>query len=65
VGTEDEAFDISQVISFDQQLQKHGVASKLNIAEGLGHSFDMKAEVGGEVHVSVIKPAVDFAEESV
>lgn len=35
------------------------------VVEGMGHSFDMKAEVGGEVPVAVIVPAVAFAEASV
>jgi acetyl esterase/lipase len=65
MGTEDEAFDISQALSFDEQLKRSGVESKLMVLEGLGHSFDIKAEVGSEIHLSVIVPAVNFAEASV
>ena len=62
MGTEDKAFDISQVAYFDQQLKRYGVESKLIVVEGMGHSFDMKAEVSGEIHASVIVSTINFAE---
>ena len=65
IGTEDEAFDTSQVISFDKQLRSTGAQSKMIIVDGLGHSFDMNAELGGEVYKAVIVQAVDFAHECV
>jgi acetyl esterase/lipase len=61
IGTEDEVFDISQVLSFDKKLEKRGTSSKVCVVEGKGHSFDMKTEVGDEIYISVILPAVDFA----
>ena len=62
IGTEDEAFDISKVAYFDQQLKRYGVESKLIVVEGMGHSFNIKAEVSGETHASVIVPTINFAE---
>ena len=62
MGTEDEVFHISQVLSFDMKLKGMGVESKVCVVEGKGHSFDMKIEVGDEIYASVIVPAVDFTE---
>jgi dipeptidyl aminopeptidase/acylaminoacyl peptidase len=65
MGTEDEVFHISQVLSFDIKLREMGLESKVCAIEGEGHSFYMKIEVGDEIYVSVILPAVDFAEHCV
>lgn len=62
MGTEDEVFDISQVLSFNKKLKERGVESKVCVVEGKGHSFDMKGEIGDEIYLSVIVPAVNFAE---
>ncbi len=63
IGTEDEAFDSSQVVSFHQLLRSTGVESKMVILDDMGHSFDMKAVLRDNIHNSVIIPAVDFAEQ--
>ncbi len=63
IGKEDEVFDVEPAVSFDQQLKRIGIESRL-ILEGKGPSFDMIAEAGDEVNLSVIMPAVDFAEIS-
>lgn len=65
IGTENEVFHISQALSFDMKLKGMGLESKVCAIEGEGHSFDMKIEIGDEIYVSVILPAVDFAEHCV
>lgn len=62
IGTEDEAFDASQVTTFDDQLKKFRVDRMTMIFEGKHHSFDMKSLIGDEVHLSVMSPAADFVE---
>lgn len=63
IGSEDEAFDVLQIVSFDEQLSQTGIESRMVIVDGMGHSSDMKANIGGEIHKFVIVPAVTFAEE--
>jgi len=65
IGTEDEAFEVSQITLFDEKLKKAGVESAAVVVEGAHHSFDMAAELGDEIHLSVIVPAVSFVEKLV
>lgn len=65
IGTEDEAFDSSQVVSFHELLRINGVECTMVILDDMGHSFDMKAVIPVNIHNSVILPAVDFAERFV
>ncbi len=56
---------ISQVLSFDTKLKGMGLEGKVCAIEGQGHSFDMRIEIGDEIYVLKILPAVDFAENCV
>ena len=47
------------------KLKGMGLEGKICAIEGEGHSFDMKIEIGDEIYVSVVLPAVDFAEHYV
>ncbi|THX93659.1 hypothetical protein D6D03_09974 [Aureobasidium pullulans] len=47
-------------IYFAAALEKQGIPHKEHVVPGVDHAFDMGAKVGDDVHLNVIKPAVDW-----
>lgn len=60
IGTEDEVFDTSHVTEFDAALKKRGIESRAAVVPGARHAFNAWANVGDEVEVKIIKPAVEW-----
>ncbi len=58
MGTNDEIFDISQVNHFHHALESQGIPCKKVILPGLLHAFDVREDVGSEIHLNVLRPAV-------
>ncbi|KAH8812928.1 Alpha/Beta hydrolase protein [Xylogone sp. PMI_703] len=60
IGSMDEAFEESHVITFDEKLKKNGIPSKAVVVDGKSHAFDMESQIGDEIHKTVISPAADW-----
>lgn len=60
MGTEDEVFQMSHLTEFHEALLQSGVRSEKMAVLGLGHSFDIWAEIGGLVDKEVLGPAVEW-----
>jgi hypothetical protein len=61
MGSLDEIFDtVTQVDDFDAQLKKNGARSMSVVIAGKTHAFDMRASIGSQMHLEVIKPGVDW-----
>ncbi|THW05936.1 alpha/beta-hydrolase [Aureobasidium pullulans] len=53
-------FETCHVTDFAAALEKQGIPHKEHSVPGDDHAFDMGAKVGDDVHLNVIKPAVDW-----
>jgi hypothetical protein len=51
---------VLHVYTFDEALEQRGVKCKKVIASGIGHAFDRCVEVGDEIDITVIDPAVEW-----
>lgn len=57
---EDDLFDTSHVTKFAQALDAQGTAHAEVLVPGAGHAFDMLAAADGQVHLEVLRPAVEW-----
>ncbi|KEQ87366.1 alpha/beta-hydrolase [Aureobasidium pullulans EXF-150] len=64
-GAQDGLFETCHVTDFAAALEKQGIPHKEHSVPGVDHAFDMGAKVGDDVHLNVIKPAVDWIVEVV
>ncbi|KFY67205.1 hypothetical protein V496_01684 [Pseudogymnoascus sp. VKM F-4515 (FW-2607)] len=60
MGTKDEVFDLSHMLRFGEKLKGYGVPCEMIKAEGEGHASDIWAEINGDVHVKILRPAVQW-----
>ncbi|THW57350.1 alpha/beta-hydrolase [Aureobasidium pullulans] len=60
ICAQDGLFETCHVTDFAAALEKQGIPHKEHIVPGVDHAFDMGAKVGDDVHLNVIKPAVDW-----
>lgn len=62
-GTSDEMFiPADHSTPFYEELLAQNVSAKLDLQPGLGHAFDIWAEMGGPIAEDVLKPAVQWCE---
>jgi acetyl esterase/lipase len=60
MGTADEIFEVSHIHNFHSTLKSQGIPCEMVIIEGAIHAFDVREHIGGEVHETIIKPAVNW-----
>lgn len=65
MGTEDEVFDLSHMLKFGKELRRYDVQCEMIKAEGEGHAFDIWADINGEAHVKILRPAVRWISQAV
>ncbi|OBT59948.1 hypothetical protein VE03_10333 [Pseudogymnoascus sp. 23342-1-I1] len=65
MGTEDEVFDLSHMLDFGKKLKCYDIQCEMIKAEGQGHAFDIWAEIDGEVHVKILRPALKWISQVV
>lgn len=65
MGTGDEVFDLSHMLSFAEKLEGYGVQNEIIIAEEEVHAFDIWADIDGEVHLKILRPAVKWISQVV
>ena len=57
---EDDLFDTSHVIKLAQALDAQETPHVEVLVPGAGHAFDMLAAADGQVHLEVLRPAVEW-----
>lgn len=60
MGTTDAIFDLSHVHDFHSALEAQGIPCEKHIIPGAAHAFDVREEIGSEVHKEILKPAVTW-----
>lgn len=64
MGTRDEIFEMSHMDDFHDSLQDTGVSCVKVVVPGVGHAFDMWANIGSGVCEDIIRPAVEWIVEA-
>ena len=59
-GAEDDVFEISHAKRFHAALVSKRIPVQTIILAKKGHAFDIKENIGGEIHERVLKPAVEW-----
>lgn len=53
------------MLKFGEKLESYDVQCKMIKAEGKGHAFDIWADIDGEVHLNILRPAVKWISQVV
>ena len=62
LGSKDELFEVAHAVSFGESLHRQGIPHKEHIVDGAYHAFDMWASTNDDIHLNVMRPAVDWIE---
>ena len=60
LGDADDLFSTSHLTDFCESLREQGIACEEVLVSGAGHAFEIFANSGGETHLKVVKPAVEW-----
>jgi acetyl esterase/lipase len=58
IGTSDEIFSVNHIHEFHAALRAQGIPTEKIIIPGAVHAFDVREEVGSQVHHRILTPAV-------
>lgn len=60
LGSQDDLFSTTHATSLAESLERQQISHEEHIVDGANHAFDLWSEMGDQIHLEVMRPAVDW-----
>ncbi|KAE8312817.1 hypothetical protein BDV41DRAFT_577249 [Aspergillus transmontanensis] len=60
LGSQDDLFEVAHAVGLGECLNNQGIPHKEHIVDEAYHAFDIGANPGDDIHLNVMRPAVDW-----